>query len=65
MYIVKIGNKWINLDVLERARQMDMEDANHLTVIFANSTDHFFGNEAKALAQLLDNMSTKVKVEGD
>jgi hypothetical protein len=61
MHLVKIGNKWINLEKVVFV----LEDIAGLRVVSEDDAVQIKGNEAKALAQLLDNMSTKVKVEGD
>jgi hypothetical protein len=62
MHIVKIGNQWLNLEKLITA----FDNKGLLYVLIEGEPQKsFMGNEAKALAQLLDNMSTKVKVEGD
>jgi len=66
MKLVKIGNKWINLDLMTDAF---MNDRNEVSVFCGNSDDGqciaLRGNEAKALAQLLDNTCTKIMVEED
>jgi hypothetical protein len=60
MKLIKIGEKWINL---EQANDI-WQNGEYINIYFGDYDPvTFYGNEAKALAQLLDNLSTKVMVE--
>jgi hypothetical protein len=62
MYFIKIDDRYINLERVTSVKK----EAGTLWIGFGGGEiTSFYGNEAKALAQLLDNLSTKVMVEGD